>query len=360
MASSRGFAWWDTHHRAWRRARAWFVVAALVLTIYVVGLVVALAVPFAVAFGIEPTLDDVGGAGGLVATLLVLLLLTGAAIVAFGWRGTHAALRLARGRPPRGDEGRVPTAAVDAFAVAFGMRTPRVWVIDDDAPNALAFGPPADGHVCVTTGALGLPRAELVSLCRYEVTALASRTMAYATSAADLVLIGEWCVRLLWIAAAFVIVSAVVAPLDVLAAYVVGIAAVVVLTRPVLALAGRALVRLLDDTALLVDLETIRRSADPEAHALLLIELLEDNGPVASNWGVAHLWFERDVVEVDDGMPFLATLIPDIGMPFAERSTSATRHGLVRRARSAVDLATGDADLRERLAHAVGEPGRRH
>jgi hypothetical protein len=357
------FSWWDTHDKAWRRARLLFVLAGLVVAIYAAGILVVVGASLRVAgvgpwHRIEAWVDDIGPVG-VVFVVLVLLGVVALATMGIGWRGLpRTTLRLSRARPPDYDEERQVGAVVAAFALAYGMPSPRVWIVDDPAPNGLAFGRPGAGNVCVTTGAVRLAHDERDALCMFQVTSLASRVFAYATSAADLVLVGEWCTRLLWSAAAIVIFSTVVGvPIGVALAYVVGIAVVVAVTRPLLLLADRGLVRLIDETAELVDLETIRHSAQPESLAHLLLGVLEDRRQVKSRWEIAHLWFERDVVDVDDRNTFvqlLATFAPaEVGIPaFAARCTRGTRRGLLERAETAVDLANGDAKLRARLGRA--------
>jgi hypothetical protein len=288
--------------------------------------------------------------------VLILLAAVAVAILSIGWRGLpRATVRMSHARVPTPDEGRGVRAMVAAFALAYGMPAPYVWIVDDPAPNALAFGRPASGHVCVTSGALGLDRDDLDALCMFEVTALASRAYAYATSAADLVLLGEWCTRLLWSAAAVVALSTVVGvPLDIAAGYFVSTLVVVAVTRPLLMVADRGLVSLIDDTSELVDLETIRQSARPELLACLLLDLLDDQRQARSRPEIAHLWFERDLMRRNDAKG-LARLIgesafTDLGISaFGARGTGRARRGLLERASAAVDFADGDAELRARL-----------
>ena len=358
------FSWWDTRDEAWRRARLLFVLAGVVVAIYAAGILVVIGGTLRAAdIGPWDRLDtwaDDAGTIGIVLAALGLLAATALAILYIGWRGLpRATLRLSRARSPERDEARDVGNAVESFALSYGMPTPRVWVVGDSAPNGLAFGRPAAGHVCVTTGALQLPDRELDALCMYHVTALASRALAYATSAADLVLLGEWCTRLLWSVAGIVMISTIVGvAVDVAVAYVLGIVIVVVLTRPLLLLADRGLVRLIDATAELVDLETVRQSTQPESLARLLLRLLEDRRQAKTRWEIAHLWFERDVVEPDDRNT-LSRLIGQfmpagVGVPaFAARCMQGTRRGLLARAETAVDLASGDAKLRARLGRAA-------
>jgi Zn-dependent protease with chaperone function len=358
-----GFAWWDVRDRAWRRARALFTLAAAVVAIYVAG-GLAVLVGLLVAAGVGPwsSLDawaqDVGSLGLAIAALF-LAACAGLAIACIVWRGmSRTMVRYSRARSPEPWEVLNVNEDVAALALAYGMSPPRIWLIDDPAPNALAFGRPRAGNVCLTTGALGLARDELEALCMFHVSALASRVFAYATSAADLVMLGELCTRLAWAAAGLVLLGSILGySIEVVAAFVLGVGVMVLVTRPVLFLADRGLARLLDDSAELVDLETTRHTALPASLARLLLTLLEDERRATSRWEVAHLWFERDVVDfVQDRRvharfeerPFSDWLTP----PFAGRCTRSSRRGLLERAQTSINLANGDARLRARLEHA--------
>jgi hypothetical protein len=363
MAPTR-FAWWDTHDRAWRRARLLFVLASSVGALYIAGLSVVVGASLRGA-GVGPWSrinawgENIGPLGIALVTLGVFGV-AALAITLIGWRGLpRTTLRLTGGRAPTGDSATGVEETLATCSLAYGMPAPQLWIVDDPAPNGLAFGRPRHGGVCLTTGALQLPRDEIDALCMYHVTALASRTFAYATSAADLVLVGEWCTRILWFVCPVVILSTIVGvPFAVAAAFFLGIVVLVALTRPLLAVADRGLVKLIDETAELVDLETAEHSAQPAALAHLLLDLIENPAQAQSRWEIAHLWFERDVVEMVDGRGGMAQTVGaispwEIGVPaFVERCRYRSRRGLIERASTVVNLADGDTQLRARLARA--------
>ncbi len=364
----RRFTWWDIHERVWRRARMLFVGSLLVVAIYAVGILAVLALPIAaVVTGLDDVRQWVGdrsvleivGAAVVVMAAVVVAILT-LARLGRSW----ATLRCSSARAPEPEEARRVATSVSAFALAFGMPAPRVWIIDDPAPNALAFGRARAGNVCLTAGALDLEHRELEALCAFEVTALASRAYAYAMSTATLVLFGEWCTRVLWsLAAAMTLTVLVGMPFEVAGAYLVGTVVVVAVTRPLLVAADRCLVALFDDTSELVDLETIRHSALPGALARLLLALVEDPRRVMSRWEIDHLWFEREVDARDESdavdasrarvWPLVRRLLTD-GDRFSLRSHggASSRRALLARARTAIDHAGGDAELARRLERA--------
>jgi Zn-dependent protease with chaperone function len=367
LGTAGHFAWWDTHNRAWRRARFLFGLAVVVVAVYVAGLL-AIVVVVLRAAGVGPwaRIDTwFDGDPVLRSTIMGIAVLAFAVLViaAIGWRGlSNVTVRFSRARPPAPDEDQQLRGVVASCALAYGMSPPRVWVIDDAAPNAMVFGRPAVGHLCMTTGALGLPPDEIEALCMFHIAALASRVFAYATSAADLVLLGEWCTRMLWTTGFVAVLSpAVGVPIWVAVGYMVGLFVLVAITRPMLFVADRGLVKLLDESAELIDLEAVRQTVQPAPFARLLLDLVEDQRRALSRWEIAHLWFERDVVDFVDNRNSLTQSLAnapfgDIGTPaFAGRCMSGTRRSLLERAQIAVNLANGDAKLRARLSRARAE-----
>src|SRR5262245_50383506 len=202
-------------------------------------------------------------------------------------------------------------------------------------PRALAFGRPAASNICLTRGAVSLPDDELEALTGHEVAALASRLFAYATSAADLVLLGEWFTRAQWSAAVLVIFAAAFGvPYGVAGAYLSGIVGLVLVTRPILMVADRGIVGLLDETSELIDLEAIRRTDLPGAMVRLLLGVLEQRERAGSRWELVHLWFERDLVEPMGRAPAvyrrLSLGAADLTVPaFVQRCTARGRSGLL-------------------------------
>jgi hypothetical protein len=353
-----GFAWLAPHDHAVGRARMLFALALAICALYVAAGLALLAV---VLDAIEPgALTTDGGAVDAVVLAVVV-----ACALALGALGAWTAWRRLRTRRRRIVGGRLPdreqTARVRPFleslAEPYGIAVPRLWIVDDPAPNGASFGSPRDGDVCLTLGALRLRDDELEALCRYHVTALAARPLTLVVEAIELTLLAEWCTRIVWCSAIFGFGLALLgANRDVAAAWLVATFLLILVTRVLLVVADRALPRLLDDACELVDLETIRRSAEPEHFASLLLALLEDDRRTRCRWDVAHLWFERDVVLVDRGerVGIANGLLDGVAGGFSAVPLAGkwdrTRHGLRQRAVVAVNLADGDQRLRERLA----------
>lgn len=362
--SRGGFEWWGPHDSTARRARVLFVAAAVIVALYLGSPLVLAALVVRVA-EIGPwrgiaSFEGRLGPVGLVGAAALLLAASASIIASVAWRGVpRTTLRLAGARTPTQEETQRVIDHLEGASLVNGISQPRCWVIDDSVPNALAFGNPAAGNVCITTGALELPRDELSALCMFQATALASRSFAYATSAVDLVLVAEWGTRVLWTTAVAGLLSALVGvSIEAGAGYTIGIVLVVLATRPVLGIANRALPRLLANTAELVDLDTVRHSAQPSALAHLLLRLLEDGRRTASAWQLTHRWFEADIIQRPHRAgrlgEFLVAIAPaTIGIPPVLRHhVRSEGRSLLERAAIAVNLADGDDKLRRRLERA--------
>lgn len=198
--ASTGFAWWGPHDESARRARLWFIAVAFILAMYVYAPLTIIAAVIRIA-EVGPwrgvaTIGNRIGTFGLVAGAVALMAASTAAIALAAWRGfRRATARRADARWPESEAERRVARILEGAALVNGIATPRCWIIDDPAPNALAFGRPGAGHVGITTGAFKLSDRELETLCMFEVTSLANRAYAYATSAIDVALVAEWCAR---------------------------------------------------------------------------------------------------------------------------------------------------------------------
>lgn len=357
------FAWWEPHQRTRREAMALFFGAAAVLASYL-GAFLAIAGVCAALGGAQlpgaaHTWADSAGPAGVVAVVLLGYVLLVVVLTQRAWHGLPARQRrLLRARPPQPGEADGALRALDTFAPARGIPVPALWIVDDPAPNACVIGHAPGGAVCLTTGALRLARGEVSMLCAYEVTLMTSRSYAYATAATSLLMSAERLTAFLWAAAAIVLVSTLVGvPPAAAGAIVLGIALLVVLTRPVVALGDRVLPRLFDEVGELCDLETARLSAEPQQLAKLLLQMLQDGRRVHCRWQVAHLWFERESVNASavasawTRWSVLWPLTPDEPR-LTVRMRSWSRRGLVERAATAVEQCD-DPDLRARFARAT-------
>jgi Zn-dependent protease with chaperone function len=139
--------------RANRRRAALMCVAAGVAPGLVAGVALGLGVSLVA-----------GVAAGVVVLLLV------AAVV---WRSaTPIALHVLGARPLREDEAPSLFNVVEGLCPTFGVRAPRLMVVDDDVPNACALGARDDAAVLVVTSGLidKLGPIELEGVVGHELT----------------------------------------------------------------------------------------------------------------------------------------------------------------------------------------------
>ncbi len=161
----------------------------------VIGFVVVVALVGA-AFGL------VFG-GGLVATTIALVI--GAAIAfASYWKADTIALAVSRAKPADPGEYARLHNLVEGLCIASGLPKPRVYVIDDPAPNAFATGRnPRHAAIAVTTGLLEkLNRVELEGVVAHELSHIRNYDILVSTLAVTMVgavaLLGDIAIRTMW------------------------------------------------------------------------------------------------------------------------------------------------------------------
>ncbi len=150
--------------------------AALLL---VCSVLPVLAVAWAVAL--------LAGAGAV--GLLVALVLVGAASAAAWWKSDAVVLAVSQARPTTAESPPRQHNLVEGLCVAAGLPKPRVYVVDDPAPNAFATGrSPAHAAVAVTTGLLDtLHRIELEGVLAHELSHVKNYDIRVSTVAVALV-----------------------------------------------------------------------------------------------------------------------------------------------------------------------------
>jgi heat shock protein HtpX len=114
------------------------------------------------------------------------------------------ALSMSRAKPADGPRYQQLHNIVEGLSIAAGIPKPRVYVIDDTAPNAFATGRnPEHAAIAVTTGLLGkLTRDELEGVIAHELSHIENRDTLVMTLAVTLVgvivLLGDWLLRAMW------------------------------------------------------------------------------------------------------------------------------------------------------------------
>lgn len=107
--------------------------------------------------------------GGALFTLLALAIGVAMSIGSY-YRGDAIVLAASKARPADAVEDQALLNVVQEIALAAGLPVPRVYLIDDSAPNAFATGrDPAHASIAVTTGLLArLDREELQGVIAHE------------------------------------------------------------------------------------------------------------------------------------------------------------------------------------------------
>lgn len=109
--------------------------------------------------------------------------------VASYWYSDKVVIKLTRARKANKDEYFQLYTTVENLSITAGLPMPKVYVVDDPAPNAFATGRnPEHGVVAVTTGLLSiLNKTELEGVIAHELSHIGNRDMLVGTVAVVLV-----------------------------------------------------------------------------------------------------------------------------------------------------------------------------
>lgn len=148
------------------------------------------------------TVDVVLGFG-LVGMLAALIFAGGGAAMAY-WKSDSVALAMSHARPADPTTYARLHNLVEGLCIAAGLPKPRIYVIDDDAPNAFATGRnPRHAAVAVTTGLMDkLTRIELEGVLAHELSHIKNYDILVSTLAVTLVgviaVVTDFSLRFLW------------------------------------------------------------------------------------------------------------------------------------------------------------------
>jgi heat shock protein HtpX len=169
------------------RRRSWLLVVAVIVVLGLLGGAIGYSSGF--------------GWGGVV----MALLLGGAMSVGSYFAGdslvmaTSGAREIPRGEPP--ERYRQLVNVVEEMRLAGGLPPPRLWVIDDSAPNAFVTGhDPDHASVAVTTGLLDkLDREELQGVIGHEMSHIGNLdirfTLLVGVLVGSIALLADWFLR---------------------------------------------------------------------------------------------------------------------------------------------------------------------
>lgn len=140
------------------------------------------------------------GVGALIFALIFAIAMSFGAY----WKSDAIALRMSHAVPADTTEYARLHNLVEGLCIAGGLPKPRLYVIDDDAPNAFATGrDPQHAAVAVTTGLLAkMNRIELEAVLAHELSHIKNYDILVSTLAVTLVgviaLLADWGFRAIW------------------------------------------------------------------------------------------------------------------------------------------------------------------
>jgi heat shock protein HtpX len=140
------------------------------------------------------------GVGGV---LVAFVFAAGAAGLSY-WKSDAVALAMSHAKPADPEQYPRLHNVIEGLCIAAGLPKPRLYVIDDDAPNAFATGRnPRHAAVAVTTGLLEkMNRIELEAVLAHELSHVKNYDILVSTLAVTMVgvvvLLSEWGMRFLW------------------------------------------------------------------------------------------------------------------------------------------------------------------
>ena len=120
------------------------------------------------------------------------------------WKSDAIALRVSRARPATIEEHPRLHNLVEGLCIAGGLPKPRIYIVDDDAPNAFATGRnPRHAAIAVTTGLLAkMNRIELEGVLAHELSHIKNYDILVSTLAVTLVgviaILADLGIRMLW------------------------------------------------------------------------------------------------------------------------------------------------------------------
>lgn len=168
------------------KRRSWLLIAGFVLFVALV------AAAFAYLVG--------GGPVGIVIALLV----AGTTSAVAYWKSDAVALRMSRAHPAPVEQYARYHNIVEGLCIASGLPKPRLYIVEDPAPNAFATGRnPRNAAVAVTTGLLDkMNRIELEGVLAHELSHVKNYDILVSTLAVTMVgvvaLLADLGVRMLW------------------------------------------------------------------------------------------------------------------------------------------------------------------
>jgi heat shock protein HtpX len=229
-----------------------------------------------------------------------LIFAGGAAFLSY-WKSDAVALRVSRARPATVEEHPRLHNIVEGLCIAGGLPKPRLYIIEDDAPNAFATGRnPRHAAVAVTTGLLAkLNRIELEGVLAHELSHVKNYDILVSTLAVTLVgvvaILADLGIRLVWFGGGRRGDDSRGGPAALFA--LIGFALLIM--SPLIARAMQAAVSRRRET--LADVSGVELTRYPPGLIAALEKLRDDQTVVASaSHATAHLWIEQPLARTKE------------------------------------------------------------
>ncbi len=176
--------------RTENKIKSFFVVAFFLIFSFIA--IYVLTTAFGVYMGYEP-----GGLG----YFGVALIFSGFSTLGSYWFSDKIVLGISGARAANSKEDKFFTQVAENLCIGAGIPKPKLYVIEDSAPNAFATGrDPGHAVICATTGLLAkLNRTELEGVLAHEISHIRNydiRLMAVVSVMVGLIaLLGDWFLR---------------------------------------------------------------------------------------------------------------------------------------------------------------------
>jgi heat shock protein HtpX len=238
---------------------------------------------------------------GTTGTLIALVIAAVMALSSY-WKSDKIALAVSRAHPADEQEYRRLHNLVEGLCIAGGLPKPKVYIIQDDAPNAFATGRnPKNAAIAVTTGLLQvMNRVELEGVVAHELSHIKNYDILVSTLAVTLVgtiaIVTDLTLRMMWWNGGRVARSGDRNDRNNPLAL---IGLVLLLLAPILAKIMQASVSRRRET--LADVSAVRMTRYPPGLISALEKLQADNTVTHSaSMATAHLWIEQPMSGVKD------------------------------------------------------------
>ena len=165
--------------------------SAVMIALFLV-IVAAVAWAFSVVIGLGPW--------GIV---FAVVFAVGSSFISY-WKSDTVALAMSHAHPADPTTYARLHNVVEGLCIASGLPKPRLYVVEDDAPNAFATGrDPKHAAIAVTTGLLQkMNRVELEAVLAHELSHVKNYDILVSTLAVTMVgiiaLLSDWALRFLW------------------------------------------------------------------------------------------------------------------------------------------------------------------